>query len=73
MSDSEFSFKNYFVPLTNAKAITWIVMIGIIVYANMLFNGFVWDDIGQIVTNGDIHSLSNIWSFFSVHMIFMVI
>ncbi|HVA96447.1 MAG TPA: hypothetical protein VND99_02220 [Candidatus Acidoferrales bacterium] len=64
MSENEFSFKNYFVPLTNAKAITWIVIIGIIVYANMLINGFVWDDIGQIVTNGDIHSLSNIWSFF---------
>src|SRR5437667_430114 len=43
--EKEFSFKTYFIPLTKAKAITWIVIIGIIVYANILANGFVWDDL----------------------------
>src|SRR6266404_3067038 len=62
--EEEFSFKNYFVPLTNAKAITWIVIIGLIVYFNSLFNGFVGDDLGQIVTNQAITSLSNIPNFF---------
>lgn len=59
----EFSFKNYLVPLTTAKAITWIIVLGLIVYANMLFNDFVWDDIIYIVHNPQIHSL-NIFYFF---------
>jgi hypothetical protein len=49
--EEEFSFKKLFVPLTTLKAIHWIVVIGIIVYANMLFNGFVWDDVLQIESN----------------------
>jgi protein O-mannosyl-transferase len=61
--EEEFSFKNYFVPLTTAKAITWIVVIGFIVYGNMLFNGFVWDDKTFILVNPDIH-LINIPYFF---------
>lgn len=65
MPDADFdsSLKRCFVPLTTSKAITWIIVIGLIVYVNMLFNGFVWDDITYIVTNTDIRTL-NIWQLF---------
>ncbi len=54
-----FSFKSLFIPLTTLKAINWIIVIGLIVFANMLFNSFVADDITLILTNPTIHSLSN--------------
>jgi hypothetical protein len=56
--EEEFSFKFFFVPLTTAKAIHWIIFIGFIVFANMLFNGFLWDDIIYIVNNPQIHVFS---------------
>lgn len=56
----DFSFKSFFEPLTTTKAITWIVIIGLIVYCNSLFNGFVGDDEGQIVGNILIQSINNI-------------
>jgi len=62
---SEFSFKRLFIPLTTFKAIHWIVLVGIIVYCNSLFNGFIMDDTWQIVNNSIIHSLTNIPLFFS--------
>lgn len=58
-SDLDVSFKSLFVPLTTTKAITWIIVIGIIVYANMLFNGFVWDDKLAILSNPDFISHTN--------------
>jgi protein O-mannosyl-transferase len=61
-SQEEFSFKNYFIPFTTTKAIHWIIIIGLIVYGNMLFNGFVIDDNGQILTNPLVHSLSSIFT-----------
>lgn len=64
MDQSSFSFKSFFVPFSTIKAIHWLIFIGIIVYFNSLFNGFVWDDIGQIVNNDSVHSLTNITSFF---------
>src|SRR5215469_3581776 len=63
-SQEEFSFKKYFVPLTTAKAITWIVIIGIIVYFNSLFGQFVFDDIPTIATNLYVHNPSNIFLVF---------
>lgn len=61
----EFSFKNYFVPFTTLKAIHWIVIIGLIVFCNGLFNGFVIDDQAGIVDNIVIHSLNNFFLLFS--------
>lgn len=58
-SDIDFSFRKLFLPLTNTKAIAWIILIGIIVYANMLFNGFVWDDKIAILANPDFTSTAN--------------
>ena len=62
--EKKFLFKNYFVPLTNAKAITWIVFIGLIVFFNGLFTPFFFDDDLQIVSNPLIHSLANVPYFF---------
>lgn len=56
--EQEFSFKSYFVPLTSVKASSWIVIIGLIVYFNMLFNGFVWDDFTYILLNPGMQSLN---------------
>ena len=61
--DEEYSFYNLFVPLTNKKAIFIIIIVGIIVFFNMLFNGFVLDDLFQIVNNENIKS--NIFYYFT--------
>lgn len=44
---------------------TILFFVGFLVYGNSLFNGFVWDDIGQITTNPLIHNLTNIFAFFT--------
>lgn len=62
--EEEFSPKNYFVPFTTLKAIHWIIIIGLLVFFNGLFNSFVGDDIGQLVDNAVVHSLQNIPQFF---------
>jgi protein O-mannosyl-transferase len=54
----EFSIKRFFIPLTTSKAIHWIIIVGLIVYANMLFNSFLWDDITYITNNPQIHALT---------------
>lgn len=57
-TEQQFSLKNLLVPLTNLKAIHWIIFTGFIVYANMLFNGFVWDDKTYIINNTVLHSVN---------------
>lgn len=65
-NEQEFSFKNFFVPLTTLKAIHIIVIVGLIVYANMFFNDFVWDDIKQIAASPLVHSFSYIPTIFTM-------
>lgn len=63
--EHEFSIKGLFVPFTTLKAIHWIVIIGIIVFFNGLFNNFVGDDEPQITDNVTIHSIQNLPLFFT--------
>lgn len=57
-TEQDFSLKRLFFPLTNILAIQWIIIIGILVYANVFLNGFVWDDKSFIINNLKIHPLN---------------
>ena len=63
--EQEISFKQLFVSLTTPKAIFLIILLGLVVFSNSLFNGFVIDDRLQITENLLVHSISNILSFFT--------
>ena len=52
------SFYHIFFPLTTKKAILFLILGGVIVFFNMLFNGFSWDDYTYVVNNSDIHTLN---------------
>lgn len=56
---------NFLSSLTIVKAIYVIILVGFIIFFNSLFNGFVWDDVGQIINNTKVHSIRNIGSFFT--------
>jgi protein O-mannosyl-transferase len=63
--EGKFAFKGLFFPLTTKKAIIFIFIIGIAVFFNSLFNGFVGDDFDPIVSDQRVHSLSGIPSLFT--------
>lgn len=62
--EREFSLKRYFTPLTTLKGIHFIIIIGLIVFLNTLFNGFVLEDRAEIVRNPSVHSVTNIPNIF---------
>lgn len=68
--DLSFNFKQYFVPLTTVKAIRIIIILGIIVFINSLFNGFVLDDKIYIISNPSEHSINLAESFLSTSNLF---
>lgn len=47
------------------KAVLFLIIIGLVVYFNSLFNGFVWDDEEQILNNVAAHSIANLPQFFT--------
>lgn len=51
--------------LINITSVILIIIIGLSVYFNSLFNGFVWDDEAQIQENSVIQNLNNIRLIFS--------
>lgn len=55
-NDDDVTFKGLFLPLTTKKVITFLFIIGFIVFFNGLFNGFVLDDNFQIITNPYVRS-----------------
>lgn len=61
----DFSFKKLFAPLTTIKALHIIIIVGIIIFSNAIFNDFVMDDNPQIINNPVVHSIRNIPAFFS--------
>ncbi len=63
--DNSSFLKKLFEPLTTSKAVTIIIVVGIIVYFNALFGQFVWDDDFLIVNNSLVHSLVGVWSYFT--------
>jgi protein O-mannosyl-transferase len=46
--------------ITTKKAIYLLILLGLLVYLNCLFNPFIGDDFGQIINNPFVHSLKNI-------------
>ncbi len=59
-----FSLKSLFIPLSTKKAIWIIIILGVMVFVNSLFNPFVLDDISQIVLSPFVLKLNNIPQFF---------
>ncbi|OHA57198.1 MAG: hypothetical protein A2588_01955 [Candidatus Veblenbacteria bacterium RIFOXYD1_FULL_43_11] len=59
------SLGNFFATLTNKKAILIISILGIIVFGNSLGNGFVGDDIPQMIDYPQMQSITNMGGFFT--------
>src|SRR6266480_264319 len=62
-SEQDFSFKQFFIPLTLRKIISIIAVVGFLVFFNMLFNDFVWDDKTYILNNPQTHQINFLLSF----------
>lgn len=60
---------NLITPFTDRKAIIYIIVIGFAVYFNMLFNNFVWDDLGYVLSSSTSNAL-NVLRLFSSNNIF---
>lgn len=59
------NLKNFFTTLSTKRAVLILIIVGIILFFNGIFNGFLGDDTAQIIGNPVIHSIGNISTFFS--------
>jgi len=57
-TEQELTFKSLFLPFTNKKAIIFIIIIGLTVFFNSLFNGFVGDDKSYVINYVPLHSIN---------------
>ena len=65
------SLRDHINALSNTRIIILLfIIIGGIIYINSLLNGFVLDDIGQLVENPKIYSIKNIFDFFTGGTVF---
>ena len=55
--NGDIELKKFFIPLTNKKVFWMLFIIGFVVFGNMLFNKFVWDDRAFIEFNPDVLKL----------------
>ena len=67
LSHEDTSFYNLFLPFTSKKALIYLAIVGSVVYFNMLFNGFVWDDVTFIINNPQVYEV-NLAKLFGVNM-----
>jgi hypothetical protein len=65
--EEEVTFTKLFVPLTRKKAIVFTVILGAVVYLQIFFNGFVWDDVSYIIGNPEIEKF-NLLTLFGPNM-----
>lgn len=61
--DSDFSFKGLVTFLFASTEIRIITVVGTLIFFNMLFNGFIWDDFGFIIRQPVIHEVNIIRQF----------
>jgi Tfp pilus assembly protein PilF len=61
--EQDLNFKSLFLPFTTRKAIISIIAIGLTVFFNSLFNGFVGDDKSYIINYPLLHQINLFFSF----------
>ncbi len=56
--------KDLYIKIQSIDPRLLIIGVGVVVYIQTIFNGFVMDDQGLIINNKSVHSISNLFNFF---------